>query len=461
MIRELVGTKSANFKDGILQTTRRNAESMVRTATQHVSSAAQHQVWTDNRNVVAMYKFVATLDFVTSKICRTLDGQEFDFGKGPIPPVHMNCLLPDTLITSSMGIAHIFKRAYKGEVVTINTRSGNVLTVTPNHPILTDRGWSGAKFLNIGDKCFIDSSTKGVVAPKRENDTVYATIEQITESFLTSFDVLTMEVPAAAPDFHGDSINDEITNVFSFNGLGFVSYSPNIKHGGKGGFIMGDAESAVFSTGDGSFVDRLRADNSTSCGGVGFFDQLLPVGEAGSIHPSLLLSGYPSNLDTMLSQDSIDGAWTDSEFLADTACADAFGVELDDVISVKVSDFSGHVYNLETHDHLVKCNGVVTHNCRSRTIPILDEKYRWLSKGRTRSAVGGPVSSQTSYYDWLKRQDDETVKDVLGRDRAKLFLDGGLTNEQFRKLQFDKSFMPLTLKGMKSKQPEAFKKAGL
>jgi hypothetical protein len=125
-------------------------------------------------------------------------------------------------------------------------------------------------------------------------------------------------------------------------------------------------------------------------------------------------------------------------------------------------DYKGKVYNLSVKDdETYICDGFVVHNCRSRTTPILDEDYKWLSKGRTRSAVGGPVSAQTSYYDWLKRQDNETVKDVLGRDRAKLFLDGGLTNDQFRALQFDKSFMPMTLKEMKKVQPDAFKSAGL
>lgn len=189
MVQRLVGTKSRNFQDGLLQTTRRNASTVVRTSVQHVASSARQEVWEANKDVVRRYQFLATLDRVTSPICRTLDKQEFDFGKGPIPPVHPNC--------------------------------------------------------------------------------------------------------------------------------------------------------------------------------------------------------------------------------------------------------------------------------RSTTIPVLDEKFSFLSKGRTRSGEQGPVSADTQFYDWLKRQNKAAQVAVLGPTRAKLFRDGGLTAERFRELQFDKNFAPLTLAGMRKLEPEAFKRAGL
>ena len=187
MIRSIVGTKSRNFQDGVLQTTRRNASTMVRTSVQHVASSARQELWEANKGVVTRYKFIATLDRKTSKQCRSLDSQEFDFGKGPVPPVHPNC--------------------------------------------------------------------------------------------------------------------------------------------------------------------------------------------------------------------------------------------------------------------------------RSTTIPVLNPKYRFLSTGRTRSAFGGPVSSDTSYYDWLRNQTASTQNDVLGKTRAKLFRDSGMSAEKFRALQFDRNFEPLTLKEMQRIEPQAFKRA--
>ena len=91
MVQKVIGTKARGFKDGILQTSRRNASTVVRTSVQHVASSARQELWEANPDVVSRYQFLATLDRVTSPICRSLDNQEFDFGKGPIPPVHPNC----------------------------------------------------------------------------------------------------------------------------------------------------------------------------------------------------------------------------------------------------------------------------------------------------------------------------------------------------------------------------------
>ena len=43
------------------------------------------------KNDVKKYKYLATLDGRTSDICRALDGQVFEVGKGPVPPMHINC----------------------------------------------------------------------------------------------------------------------------------------------------------------------------------------------------------------------------------------------------------------------------------------------------------------------------------------------------------------------------------
>ena len=64
---------------------------MVRTSINQVANAASQQVYKANQDVTKRYRYVATLDSRTSAICRALDGQEFDYGKGPTPPQHFNC----------------------------------------------------------------------------------------------------------------------------------------------------------------------------------------------------------------------------------------------------------------------------------------------------------------------------------------------------------------------------------
>ena len=64
---------------------------LVRTSINQVANAASQQTYEANQSVTSRYRYVATLDGRTSPICRALDGQEFDYGKGPTPPQHFNC----------------------------------------------------------------------------------------------------------------------------------------------------------------------------------------------------------------------------------------------------------------------------------------------------------------------------------------------------------------------------------
>ena len=99
--------------------------------------------------------------------------------------------------------------------------------------------------------------------------------------------------------------------------------------------------------------------------------------------------------------------------------------------------------------------------CRSTTVPVLNEAFDWLKQGRSRASKGGYVSSNETYYSWLKKQPEYFQINVLGAERAQLFRNGGLTAEKFAALQLDKNFRPLTLDQMRAIAPQVFKKAGL
>jgi len=104
MVKRIAGTKANHFADGLLAVTRRNAETIVRTAVNHVSTAARESVWTENSDIVAGLKWVATLDGRTSAVCRARDGRvsplahrELPRGMTKLeplsarPPAHPNC----------------------------------------------------------------------------------------------------------------------------------------------------------------------------------------------------------------------------------------------------------------------------------------------------------------------------------------------------------------------------------
>lgn len=103
---------------------------------------------------------------------------------------------------------------------------------------------------------------------------------------------------------------------------------------------------------------------------------------------------------------------------------------------------------------------------RSTTTAVLDEEFSFLSEGGTRSSRTPDgevvsVSSKQTYYDWLGKQPKGFQESVLGRERTKLFRDGGLSAERFAELGLNKNFEPTTLKEMYEMEPLAFEKAGV
>lgn len=100
-------------------------------------------------------------------------------------------------------------------------------------------------------------------------------------------------------------------------------------------------------------------------------------------------------------------------------------------------------------------------NCRSTTVPLLDPVYDILERGGTRSSLTGQVSRSTTYYEWLKNQPFSFQESVIGYKRAKLLQDGGLSAEEFARLQLNRLFEPLTLEEMRRLKPLAFIRAGI
>lgn len=86
-------------------------------------------------------------------------------------------------------------------------------------------------------------------------------------------------------------------------------------------------------------------------------------------------------------------------------------------------------------------NGTPRHwGCRSREIPLL-KTFKQLGvdlpefKPTERSAVGGPVSSGTTFAQWLARRTTQQQDEQLGKGRAQLWRDGKITLNQLLDLR--------------------------
>ena len=90
IVRALRGTKSMNYSDGVLKTTRNNLQTIVRTGRTHLSNMAYDETYLALG--VEQVVFVATIDGRTTLRCSDLDSDVIDVGSNyPRPPLHYGC----------------------------------------------------------------------------------------------------------------------------------------------------------------------------------------------------------------------------------------------------------------------------------------------------------------------------------------------------------------------------------
>lgn len=102
IVRRIRGTKVLNYKDGLMETSRRNIEAIARTAISHTQNFTKQAFYEANSDIVAEWEFVAVLDGRTTVTCASLSGKTYPIGKGPMPPRHWNCRSVATPVTKSL-----------------------------------------------------------------------------------------------------------------------------------------------------------------------------------------------------------------------------------------------------------------------------------------------------------------------------------------------------------------------
>lgn len=96
VLNELRGTESNNYRDGQLNRIYTQSGAMNSTAIQFVSAVTQSAVASAYHN---RYILSAIIDSKTTSYCRSINGRIYDYGKGPLPPFHINCRTKDIPIT--------------------------------------------------------------------------------------------------------------------------------------------------------------------------------------------------------------------------------------------------------------------------------------------------------------------------------------------------------------------------
>lgn len=77
IVRKIVGTKAKGFRDGVVDRSRREVESVVRTALSHTAEMAREKTVEANADLIKAERWLSTLDTRTSELCRVRDGKEY------------------------------------------------------------------------------------------------------------------------------------------------------------------------------------------------------------------------------------------------------------------------------------------------------------------------------------------------------------------------------------------------
>lgn len=110
IMKGVMGTKAANYKDGMLDYSRRSLDQKTRTLHNGVAQETRSEFYEQNDEIFDGVLWVSVLDNVTSAICQSLDGTVFPVDEGERPPAHPNCrseVVPIVKDWEAMGLSDL------------------------------------------------------------------------------------------------------------------------------------------------------------------------------------------------------------------------------------------------------------------------------------------------------------------------------------------------------------------
>lgn len=331
---------------------------------------------------------------------------------------HANCLPPWAAVRAD-GVSRLTRRDYSGPLVILTTATGEQVSVTANHPVLTDQGWIPAGQVGQGDYLIRHARREPVGrSGPREYDKP-TSVEQIWRAATVAGSLDSRTVPMAPENFHGDGSDGKV-DVVATDGLlarvdGVTFSQPSgelaLVPGQRAGIVLprpcGHFESglpsryaphgSVGSRGDRGALFAGRADVALMTG-----SRMSTLSDAGfpqsTVHDdsryakSFSKSQY--RLPSAVSRDEFFGGQivpaaprfdpATAEFTAKGA--GAYGslgrdllerlagqVELHRVVHAESVSFRGHVYNLQTAEGWYESDNHIVSNCHCIVVPVFSQ----------------------------------------------------------------------------------------
>lgn len=268
------------------------------------------------------------------------------------------CFPGSTRIPLAEGVKVGYRRWYSGDLTEIVTASGKTMRATPNHPILTPKGWVACGALQKGDYV-IEIAEQRVerVVPKLNDDDAEPTIAQVYGTLAKSG--IARDVSGGRLQFHGDGSEENVNVIDSTRPLTFDFVTPRAHGSKKFALAMADLGRAALR------ALEFLLDTCTSLT-PGFVSGLDAVPAPGGI---AALQHNPRRLadcaDYRSSRAEVRGHGESANPGLGSECVDRLSclVASTKIVKVQRRQFSGHVYNLQTAPGWYVADGIVAHNC--------------------------------------------------------------------------------------------------
>lgn len=302
------------------------------------------------------------------------EGETFrwdDPPEGGHPGEDQLCLPGDAQVSLYAPALKSYRRFYRGELTQIVADSCESIRCTPNHPVLTARGWLAAHLVQVGDY-LIDASAKRDSFAIQNPQGGDATAEQVFGA-VAKLGIAHRTVTPSAMGFHGDGSNQQIDVVEIDWCLFFESIAKAAELGRENELAF--AARATLALGH-SAADIVWSAPAAyrRMGSMGPSDSLCP---RRSSHADDKRFAAIAWLDTVREQDAANGSPFAFHFASDRQLAHAVSIQTNDcrfrqVQSVVSWPWEGLVYNFETVTGWYASHGLVCHNCRCFAEPVLD-----------------------------------------------------------------------------------------
>lgn len=145
------------------------------------------------------------------------EGETYEWANPPdgeIPGGPINCFPGDTLFDSFDCVNKIFRHFYSGDLSSVVTDNGFVIEATPNHPVLTTRGWVPIKHIQMGDE-IIGALSEAFDGVEMNDNYRKSTFKDCFNTFSVIFG--SKSITASLHDFHDDIAPDEKIDIINLD----------------------------------------------------------------------------------------------------------------------------------------------------------------------------------------------------------------------------------------------------